>query len=211
MPPTSIENFNLPPTAPHFTEDRPLGSPSRFAIFHTAALSFSALHELETLINSRTPDLSTSKLAPTADFSNHSLRTIYDHFLTLRSSNPTIQPLYFIVADRSDFEQGGVLGVCLDCSQEGDCDVGVIRCSAEEADSYGGQLVEGMVGWDELKEYETALGDKYERLQSMGVDERHAYEAEKHGWVAGTYAVQTRDVYGWYSLVQKGEVMSSSV
>lgn len=206
MPPPSIEDLNLPTQAPHFTKDRgPPGEPAEFAIYHIADLTREACQELGDLINSDPSGCSASKLAPSPDFTNRSVRDVYDSFLTLREEDDTIQPFFFIVADRSEFEEGGVLGVCLDCSQEGEGDVGVVRCDAEWADSYGAQLVEGMVSWEELKEYEAARGDEYERVRSMGVEERHAHEAGKYGWEAGTSTVRVRDIYGWYSLVQNGE------
>ncbi len=125
-----------------------------FSIFHTAALTPTNREKLERLVNSGSSSSMHSKLAPTPDFSDQSLRNIYEHFLELRELNDSIQPFYFIVADRVDFVKEGVLGICLDCSQGGDFDVGVARCRVDMADSWGAQFHNGLVDWEEMKEAE---------------------------------------------------------
>ncbi|KAJ8113409.1 hypothetical protein OPT61_g4457 [Boeremia exigua] len=197
---SSAKAHGLPIIAPAFDEERLLGAPSQFAIFHTAALSPPARQKLATLINSADASSLNSKLAPTPDFTGRSLLNVYDHFLELREVDATIQPFYFIVADCVDFEQDGVLGVCLRSSQDEDFDVGVARCGVGMADSWGAQFCNGLADWEEMKEAEA---DEWVEAEEVDPEQRHADEAAKYGWVAQIYALRDRTVYGWYSLVEK--------
>lgn len=207
MTATSISALNLPSTASPFTKDRPLDgpTPAKFAIFHTATLTPEAVLDLQDCVNSSTSGFEDSKLAPAPDFTNRSVREVYDHFLALREQDDTIQPFYFIVADRTDFINEGVLGVCLDCSQEGECDVGVARCSVDWAGDWGVQIAEGAAGFDEMKEHEEAVwGGDDEGGRDLGPEEKHAHEATKFGWEVGNGGIRDRTMFGWYSLVEKG-------
>ena len=112
-----------------------------------------------------------------------------------------MQPFYFVVADRADFGNEGVLGVCLDVEQEGEGDVDVARCSVKWAGEWGVQMLEGVVGFEEMKESEGAVWDGGER----GPEARHAQKAAGEGWEVGNHMPKDRTVYGWYSLVEKGE------
>ncbi|KAF3051718.1 hypothetical protein E8E11_005058 [Didymella keratinophila] len=112
MSSTSAEAYSLPTNAPPFLKERSLGEPSRFAIFHTVPLDNSTRQELERLVNKiGSGDATHSKLAPSPDFDGRSLRDVYDHFITSRENDESIQPFYFIVADKFDFREEGVLGV----------------------------------------------------------------------------------------------------
>lgn len=137
MSPTSLEALNLPSHAPPFTQDRgPLDAPNpaKFLIFHTALLTPSLLSALENAINSSPSGHSVCKLAPAPDFSSaFSVREVFNAFIALREEDESVQPFYFVVADRADFGKEGVLGVCLDAGQDGEGDVGVARCGVEWA------------------------------------------------------------------------------
>jgi hypothetical protein len=85
------------------------------------------------------------------------VRDVFDAFLALREEDQSVQPFYFVVADRADFGKEGVLGVCLDVGQEGEGDVGVARCNVEWAGEWGEQMLAGVVGFDEMKECEFAV------------------------------------------------------
>ncbi|KAG9203773.1 hypothetical protein G6514_002388 [Epicoccum nigrum] len=140
MPPTSLEALNLPSHSPAFTEDRgPLDAPNpaNFLIFHTAPLTPSLRIALENAINASPSALSVCKLAPAPDFSSApSLRQVFDAFLALREEDESVRPFYFIVANRADFGKEGVLGVCLDVSQDGEGDVGVARVIRHPLERY---------------------------------------------------------------------------
>lgn len=210
MPPTSREALNLPSHAPPFTQDRgPLDAPNpaKFLIFHTAPLTPSLLLKLENTINSSSPSgLSACKLAPAPDFSSaSSVRDVFDAFLALREEDQSVQPFYFVVADRADFGKEGVLGVCLDVGQEGEGDVGVARCSVEWAGEWGEQMLEGVVGFEEMKECEAAVWGGEVEGEGLGPEARHAQKAAREGWEVGNHMPRDRTVYGWYSMVEKGE------
>ncbi|KAJ4989754.1 hypothetical protein SVAN01_04784 [Stagonosporopsis vannaccii] len=216
MSSTNAGAYGLPAIAPPFTEDRPLGEPAKFLVFHTAALSPSALDELLACINASDGSPPYSKLAPTPDFSNRPLRDVYDHFVSLREQDETVYPFYFIVADRVDFAEKGVLGVCLDCSQgeSEDADVGVARCGIDMSNSWGTSFYHGIAGWEEMRESEMlewgedddgARNGETEDVEPEDVDpeQKHADAAAKWGWDVRTSIIKERDVYAWYSLVEK--------
>ena len=133
------------------------------------------------------------------------MREIFDAFLVLREEDESVQPFYFIIADRVDFGKEGVLGVCLDVSQEGEGDVGVARCDVEMAGDWGMQILEGVVGFEEMKEFEAANWDGEIQGEDLGPEARHAQKAAEEGWQVGNHAPRERTMYGWYSLVEKGE------
>lgn len=198
MSSTSAESYGLPANAPPFVGDRPLGEPARFAIFHTAPMDHSSRQDLEKLINKAgSGDASHSRLAPTPDFSDRSLRDVYDHFLTLRDEDESIQPFYFIVADKANFGEEGVLGVCLDCNNEGDGDLGVARCPVDMADGWGADFYYGLADWEDMKDAEQAEYGSEDDEQGLDPDQ---------GYDARPGPIQLRSMYGWYSLVEKGQL-----
>lgn len=206
MSTTNALALTLPTKAPPFSEDRPL-DPARFAIFYTAPLTTSSVQRLESLVNSSSASSDNSQLAPTPDFRNRSLRDVYDHFIILREENETIEPSYFIVADRLDFEVEGVLGVYLDRAQDGDGVIGVARCAVELADTWGVQFCIGWRYWEEMKEEEAdewGPGD----VPAVEWKARRRVEREKaaasQGWEPWRAAMDKKLVFGWYSLVQAG-------
>src|SRR5690242_6161169 len=205
----SAEAHGLPAIAPPFAEDRPLGEPSKFLVFHTVASTPAALHELLLRINTSSSSSQNSVLAPAPDFTGRPLRDVYDHFVTLREQDETVYPFYFIVADRTDFLSKGVLGICLDCSLgEGEvADVGVARCEVDLADSWGADFYNKIADWVEMKDEETMVwGEDGAGAESEDVDpeQKHADEATKYGWDVRTSIILERNVYAWYSLVEKG-------
>lgn len=135
-------------------------------------------------------DANHSKLAPDPDFTGRSLRDVYEHFITLRDEDESIQPFYFIVADKVNFEEEGVLGVCLECNNEGDGSVGVARCPVDEADGWGADFYYGFVEWEEMLEAE-------ELEYGLEEDPEKEYDTRPG-------PVRLRGMYGWYSLVEKG-------
>ncbi|KAH6633200.1 hypothetical protein C7974DRAFT_167381 [Boeremia exigua] len=201
MDSTNAEALGLPVNAPPFADDRLLGEPAMFLIFHTASLYGTARDRLARLVNSGDACPPNSRLAPLADFSGRSLRAVYDYFLTLREQEDTVQPMYFIVADRVNFEEEGVLVVCLDCSQEGNYDIGVARCETDKARVWGSDLHYGFATWEELKGITST--DEQDDDDVVDPEQKHAKDAAKYGWDVRTYSVQSKTIYGWYSLVEK--------
>lgn len=192
MSSASAEAYGLPSNAPAFIEERPLGEPARFAIFHTAPFDDSARQRLEKLVNKvGSGDATHSKLAPSPDFTGRSLRDIYDHFITFRENDESTQPFYFIVADKADFRDEGVLCVCLDIYNEGDGEVGVARCPVDMADCWGAGFYYGLSEWEEMQDAEQT---------EYGPEEDHEKEYDTR-----CGPIRLRSMYGWYSLVEKGE------
>lgn len=179
----------------------------RFAIYNTAPLDAARRHQLEASINSGELSTKSSKLAPQPDFSNRSLRDVYDYHIQLRDDDETIHPLYFIVADRINLPNDGVLAVLLNSSQDEEDVVGVGRCGIDMADSWGSNIDIGNQDWLDLKE---------EEAEMWGGDDPYADDgddgADKKGTSQKT-AAQTslpsnataKTTYGWYSLVRKGK------
>lgn len=136
-------------------------------------------------------DATHSKLAPLPDFTGRPLRDVYDHFITLRENDESIQPFYFIVADEVDFKEEGVLVVCLDRHNEGDGEVGVARCPVDMADWWGAGFYYDLSQWEELQEAEQV---EYGPLE----DPEKEYDTRPG-------PIRLRSMYGWYSLVEKGK------
>ncbi|KAF3040542.1 hypothetical protein E8E12_008934 [Didymella heteroderae] len=193
MASTSAEAYGLPSNAPPFIEERPLGEPSRFAIFHTVPMDKRSRQRLEKLINRvGSGDANHSKLAPTPDFTGCSLRDMCNHFIAVRESDESVQPFYFIVTDNANFQTEGVLGICLDCNNGGDGDVGVARCPVDMVDGRGAGLYYGLAEWEETQEAEQL---------EYGPDQDPEQERDTRPG-----PVQLRSTYGSYSLVEKGEL-----
>ncbi|KAF2628789.1 hypothetical protein BU25DRAFT_420733 [Macroventuria anomochaeta] len=129
-------------------------------------LTVASRQQLEALINAGDSGSYSSKLALTPDSSNLLLRDANGHFNALQDQNDTIQPFYFIIADRTDFREEGMLGVCLDCSQ-GEGDVGVAGCSAIwRIPGAGNSKMNWQTGY-EMKEAEGAEWAKDDDAEAM--------------------------------------------
>lgn len=167
----------------------------KFAIYTTASLDSTSLHQLEASINSAELSTHNSKLAP--EPSKSSLRDVYDYHLALRDRDDTIHPLYFIVADRADLPDAGVLVVHLNCGIDNEDDVvGVARCGVDMADSHGANIDIGNIDWLDIKE---------EEADSWGGDTPYADRPEGDAQPPLPPTKSRPVTYGWYSLVQKGE------
>jgi hypothetical protein len=107
----------------------------KFAIYNTAPLDPASRHQLQKSINSAELSTVRSKLAPKPDFSNRSLRDVYDHHIRLRNEDDTIYLLYFIVADSLNPPDDGVSIMLLNSSTYEEDVIGVSRCGVDMADS----------------------------------------------------------------------------
>ncbi|KAH9822818.1 amino acid permease protein [Teratosphaeria destructans] len=211
----------LPPTAPNTASHRATLdglNKYKFAIYSIAPLDDRSLHQLEASINSSELSTHHSKLAPQPDFKNRSLRDVYDYHIRIRDEDDTIHPLYFIVADRINLPDDGVLVVLLNSSREEDDVVDVGRCGVDMADSWGANIDVGNQDWLDLKE---------EEAEQWGGDDPYADDEE--GGDAGDHdddgddmpsieskkpqidssAQEQTTIYGWYSLVQKAVPINS--
>ncbi len=152
--------------------------------------------ELENLINKiGSADANHSKLAPDPDFTGRSIQAVFNHFLALRDEDESIQPFYLIVADRADFKEEGVLGVCLDCNNEGNGDVGVARCLVDMADSWGADFYYGLAPWEQMRD---------EEYIEFGGDHEEEHPDFNPIYDECPGPVQLRSMYGCYSLVEQG-------
>jgi hypothetical protein len=187
----------------------------KFAIFSLVSLDTAGLQSLESSINSSELSTQSSRLAPQPDFSNRSLRDVYDYFISARDEKDTwIHPLYFIVADKAKLAKEGVLVVHLSSSMDEENMVGVGRCGVNMADCWGGNIDIGNQDWIDLKEEEAeSLGrenpydDDDEGSDAGDDDEANATKQAPLTARSGTpFAARAgKMTYGWYSLVFKGE------
>ena len=159
----------LPPKAPNTEQHKAvLSTPNpyqyKYQIYSLVPLDQEALARLEKDIDAGHPDDDVtggnSALSKEAGrFAGKSLREVYDYHLEARDRDPTVHPLFFIVADNADWKENGVLVVHLDCgwragAKKGrDC-VGVGRCGIDWADSWGVNIDIGNMDWMDLKEME---------------------------------------------------------
>ncbi|KAK4984652.1 hypothetical protein LTR28_002282, partial [Elasticomyces elasticus] len=157
-----------------------------------------------------------SRLAPEADFSNRSLRDVYDCHIRIRDENETVHPLYFIVADQVGLPGSGVLVIHLNCSRDEADVVGVGRCGVDMADSWGANIDIGNQDWLDLKEAEAdewGGEDPYEDSEGDEGDGGADSEATAPGPNASTPTSSSignaKPRYGWYSLVQKAVPINS--
>ncbi|KAF2128713.1 hypothetical protein P153DRAFT_404995 [Dothidotthia symphoricarpi CBS 119687] len=193
----------------------------KYAIYNIAPLDAVARHQLEASINSGEYSGKSSKLAPQPDFSNRSLRDVYNYHIHLRDEDDSIHPFYFIVADRVSLPEDGVLVVHLNSSMDEEDVVGVGRCGVDMADTWGGNLDIGNQDWLDLKEmeYEEWGGDNPYEDDSKDDAVTHEVGESSPGILTSRTATAqglsssggtTKMVYGWYSLVEKGEKDTSS-
>ncbi|KAK6958025.1 hypothetical protein Daesc_000818 [Daldinia eschscholtzii] len=150
-------DLSLPKTAPNNSQHRATASGSYAqAVYSLIPLELSTLNDLASRLNAAQDiEPGTCKLAPRYDFANRPLRDVYDYHLQLRDRDPSIHPLFFIVAVDADYEKNGVLVVHLNTGQDEEDDrVDKARCSVEWAASWGLNLDIGNMAWEDLKEEE---------------------------------------------------------
>ncbi|KAK7745584.1 hypothetical protein SLS62_009761 [Diatrype stigma] len=130
--------------------------------------------------NNKEPSSSSNKgssalAAAAAQFADgkSTLRDVYEHHVRARDADPSVHPLYFVVADRADWRAEGLLAVHLDCGYGEEEDrVGVGRCGVDWADSWGVNLDIGNMDWMDLKEMEE---------QEWGGEDPYADEDDEDG------------------------------
>jgi hypothetical protein len=125
----------------------------------------------------------------------------------LRDEDETIHPLYFIVADRINIANDGVLVVLLNSSQDEEDIVDVGRCGIDMADSWGMNIDIGNQDWLDLKEEEAKMWggeDPYADDGDDGADNK-ATSQTTTAQISSPSNTNAKPKYGWYSFVQEGK------
>jgi hypothetical protein len=61
-----------------------------------------------------------------------------------------------------------------------------------------------------MKEFESVVWVGEVEGEDLGPEAKHAREAAKEGWEVGNHEPRDRNMYGWYSLAEKGELSVGS-
>lgn len=144
----------LPLTSP--LAQKPGFEDRKIAIYTTLPLETSQLQQLEQDLRDADDILSTdvAHLAPQPHFS--SVLDIYNHHADLAQQDSSQHdPSYFIVADRENWTEQGLLFVnVVAVTEQRDSFVGVCRCDLETATQIKANLEVGNMDWVEYKEME---------------------------------------------------------
>ncbi|KAF3051717.1 hypothetical protein E8E11_004999 [Didymella keratinophila] len=94
------------------------------------------------------------RFADPLDFSGRSLRDVYDTFINFRARRDA-NLCYFIVADRSDFQLEGALGIRTDCAMNYKWQIGVARVPGGRAMCWGTEIQTGGIEqWETMERHE---------------------------------------------------------
>lgn len=132
----------------------------KFAVYTLVSVPPATLQELEDALNADDQEELSCKLAPNPDFSEKTLRDVYDHYVAVRDTEDyaEMNPTCFIVADQLDWTTKGVLLVNLGVWGDGDENdvngVDVARCGVDEAGSWLINLEIANMDWSECKDAE---------------------------------------------------------
>ncbi|KAG9520883.1 hypothetical protein KCU93_g7560, partial [Aureobasidium melanogenum] len=166
----------------------------QWPVYSLVAFDERDFKELEREINEAEDSTGNSVLITKSDFSNGTLRDVYDHHIRLRDENHEIHPTLFVAVDQRDYQTKGVLVVDLRVLTD-TCQtvIGVLRCGYDDADLYCANLDIANVSFIDYKEEEQRLwdgDDPYENKRYFSKD------------ATSQPPPSSKQHYAWYSNVR---------